>query len=111
MFSVQLLRAGELCLHAPFYHQMDQEIYSLASTIRVWIAYGKDKISFCERIFYNFCFGFFVFSALIFSLCFAVQPDGKSDEAGNKEKMLVHAIPFMILEMGLLVAQVRKIKL
>ena len=47
---------------------------------------------------------------MLFSLCFAIQPDGKSDEAGNKEKMLVHAIPFMILEMGLLVAQVRKIK-
>ena len=48
---------------------------------------------------------------MLFSLCFAIQPDGKSDEAGNKEKMLVHAIPFMILEMGLLIAQVRKIKL
>ena len=48
---------------------------------------------------------------MIFSLCFAVQPDGKSDEAGNKEKMLVHAIPFMILEMGLLLAQVRKLYL
>ena len=83
--------------------------YCIASIIRVWIAYGEKKISFGERKFYNFCFGCFIFSAMIFSLCFAVQPDGKSDEAGNKEKMLVHAIPFMILEMGLLVAQVRKI--
>ena len=82
--------------------------YCIASIIRVWIAYGEKKISFGERKFYNFCFGCFIFSAMIFSLCFAVQPDGKSDEAGNKEKMLVHAIPFMILETGLLLAQVRK---
>jgi len=80
--------------------------YCIASIIRVWIAYGEKKISFGERKFYNFCFGCFIFSAMIFSLCFAVQPDGKSDEAGNKEKMLVHAIPFMILETGLLLAQV-----
>ena len=85
--------------------------YCIASTIRIWIAYGEDKVSFWERKFYNFCFGSLVFSAMLFSLCSAVQPDGKSDEAGNKEKMLVHAIPFMILEMGLLLAQVRKINL
>ena len=82
--------------------------YCIASIIRVWIAYGEKKISFGERKFYNFCFGCFIFSAMIFSLCFAVQPDGKSDEAGNKEKMLVHAVPFMMLETGLLLAQVRK---
>ena len=85
--------------------------YCIASTIRVWIAYVEKKISFWERKFYNFCFLCLVLSAMLFSLCFAIQPDGKSDEAGNKEKMLVHAIPFMILEMGLLIAQVRKIKL
>ena len=78
-------------------------LYCIASAIRVWIAYGEKKISFWERKFYNFCFGFLVFSAMVFSLCFAVQPD----DPGNKEKMLVHAIPFMVFELGLLLAQVR----
>ena len=82
--------------------------YCIASIIRIWIAYGEDKISLWERKFYNFCFGSLVFSAMLFSLCFAVQPDGKSDTPGNKEKMLVHSVPFMFLEMGLLLAQVRK---
>ena len=79
-------------------------LYCIASTIRVWIAYGEKKISSRERKFYNCCFGFLVFSAMLFSLCFAVQPD----EPGNKEKMMVHSVPFMVFEIGLLLAQVRK---
>ena len=106
---------------APFLYSFSTlwvAFYGTASMFRIWVAYTNKKITKWQRRFFNCCFGFFVLSAMLFSECFAVQP--KDDEKHKNETgivfqsltlahetMLIHTIPFMFLELGLLFSQVR----
>ena len=50
--------------------------YCYASIIRIWIAYSEKKITLWQRKFFNVCWVFLLFTVMLFSLSFAVQPQG-----------------------------------
>ena len=83
--------------------------YGCAAIIRIWISFSEGKIEKWQKKFYECSLGFVIFSTMMFSLCFGVQPkkdDPTTEKNEGHETMIVHTVPFMFLELALAFGQV-----
>ena len=82
-------------------------LYCMVSIIKVWIARVEGKITNGHRHFFNFCYGFLLISMWLFSISFAVQPIESGDVNLQHKHLIVHTFPWMTVQVGLTLAQVR----
>lgn len=74
--------------------------YDVISMFRIWVACEEGKIFKRQKILLFLAHGYFIFSVMLLSVIFAVQPDRT-----HPETMIVHTIPYMNLKNAMFVLQ------